>query len=52
MMMMMMIDSVPRSRWNLYYTVSEIENVNDSRWRKLSELAGVDWSGMKCEKKN
>ena len=47
--MMMIIDSVPRSRWKRDYTVSEIASVIDLRWRKLRELAGVDWSGMKCE---
>ena len=45
----MIIDRVPRLIWNVYI-VSEVESVIDFWWRKLDELAGIDWFGMKLEK--
>ena len=47
-MRMMIIDRVPRLRWDLY---CEVESVIEFWWRKLNELAGIDWFGMEFGKR-
>ena len=47
-MRMMIFDRVPRLRWDLY---CEVESVIEFWWRKLNELAGIDWFGMEFGKR-